>query len=205
MPFLENSKDCQKKKSHEQLVSLKHLPRINIPWVSASVAQRCGSHKDYTDYTSDAPFPPNACAAPWSWWCSLHDGVHYSATVCTSLSLLFLIHKHCHTRPASANESLLLCPRTKSQHTDLAWLTVEFDTPYFLDWHMSLHWTVTLALVMQLTPYPTLLIESWYCMTLYSWLEHSGQVSIEPPHSCIHLIHSSMLMHNKCCYKIIFL
>jgi hypothetical protein len=61
--------------------------------------------------------------ACWSWWCSIYEG----RSVFTSLSPLFLTHKHCHTWPASANESLLvdstLHPKTESQHINLSWRT----------------------------------------------------------------------------------
>jgi hypothetical protein len=168
-------------KRREQLASLWHLTGISIPWVPASVAQRCGSYSGRDpDCTLDAPIPPNAYDPPLMvftmWGCML---------LSTSFSLLFLTHKHCCTQSASANESPLvdnpMCLKTESQHADFAWADVECDMPYFLDCHTSLCWTVTLLLEMQLTPYVTLLMESWDCMTQYLQLAGSRQVSIRPP------------------------
>jgi hypothetical protein len=126
---------------------------IRIPWVPASVAQICGSHRVRgPDCTLDAPVPPNANAASWSWSWSLCEIMRYRAIVCTSLSPLFLTYKHCCTWPAFAHESPLvnssLWQKTESQQADPAWTDVECDMPYFVCYHMPLCWTVTLMLMM---------------------------------------------------------
>jgi hypothetical protein len=156
-------------KSQEQLVSLEHPTEIIVLWVPASVAEICGSHRGWDPSSMpDAQVFSNTCTLPWLYQPLT---VNLGETVCTILSL-FLTQKHCHTRPAFADESPLvdspLCPKTVSQHTGLAWADVEYDVPYFLECHISFRWSRTNSCNATNWPYLTLLMETWDWMTQYS-------------------------------------
>jgi hypothetical protein len=137
-------------KSRERHVSLERPTGIGVPWVPAAVNRRCGSRRGRDpDCTPDAPAPHTACAVSRSWWCSLREGMCYWTTVSTRLSPLFLRHRYCRARPASADESPLVDSPLRPTLICLdgcgMWYAI------YLTLHTLLRWTVVLTLVMQLS------------------------------------------------------
>lgn len=152
MPFSNNSEGCYWKKLWTDCftwVSHWNLLRLSACYGDLDMWK---VQEERSGLYADAPVPPNACAAPWSWCHMLHEG-----NLSTPVFHHCFWHKHCHTWHALGNESPVvnssLYQKMKSQHADLSWMDVECDMSYFLDCCTSLRWTVAIMSVMQLSLY----------------------------------------------------